>query len=349
VSPAHQYKKLENEIVDSLEKRLRILWQNVVSFFKTVYQRGRQRFTVMFIPHSEKRIFNFQISVFTLIFVVFLLGVLLVGFIVLTTHFTSTNDRFLKMARSLDESEASLESFKDEGVLLRRSIKDFKARMESVLAAIGDEQVQNYLQSGVGGDLSSLVSLEDVEGGTWRDLSELRSLRSYLDNSVEPLGEIEKVLQAQRDLLANIPTYWPLKGVPGNITQRFGFAKNPFTGGWYLHKGLDIAWGMGVPIVATANGKVQRVANDPMGLGWYVLLRHNYGFHTRYGHLDGRILVKEGQEVRRGQVIGYMGNSGLSTGPHLHYEVVIGTQVVDPEQFLNIRSPLIQSSVIAGK
>ena len=302
----------------------------------------------MFIPHSEKRIFNFQISVFTLIFVVFLLSVLLIGFIGMTTHFTTTNDQFIKVSDSLNASEASLESFKDEIVELRRVVKDFKGRMEGVLTEIGTDGTKNYLEQGVGGDLSSLVSLEDVEYGNLRDLSDLISLRTYLENAVEPLGEIHQVLEAQRELLVDIPTLWPLKGVHGNITNRFGPAKHPFTGGWYLHKGIDIAWGYGVPIVVTANGKVQKIDNDPMGLGWYIVVRHNYGFHTRYGHLD-RIIVQKGQEVRRGQIIGYMGSSGLSTGPHLHYEVWIGTQVVDPEQFLSIRSPLIKKSVTSGK
>ena len=163
MSPAHQYKKLENEIVDSLGKRLRVFWQGFLAFFKKVYQKGKQRFTVMFIPHSEKRIFNFQISVFTLIFIVFLLSVLLIGFIGLTTHFTTTNDQFLKMSNNLNASEASLESFKDEIVELRRVVKDFKGRMEGVLTEIGTEGAKNYLEQGVGGDLSSLVSLEDVE------------------------------------------------------------------------------------------------------------------------------------------------------------------------------------------
>jgi len=339
---------IRDRIVDSLGKRLRVFWQGFLVFFKKVHQRGKQRFTVMFIPHSEKRIFNFQISVFTLIFIVFLLSVLLISFIGLTTHFTTTNDQFLKMSNNLNASEASLESFKDEIVELRRVVEDFKGRMEGVLTEIGTEGAKNYLEQGVGGDLSSLVSLEDVEFGNLRDLSDLISLRTYLDNAVEPLGEIHQVLEAQRELLVDIPTLWPLKGVHGNVTGRFGPAIHPFTGGWYLHKGVDIAWGYGVPIVATANGKVQRVDNDPMGLGWYIVLRHNYGFHTRYGHFD-RIIVQKGQEVRRGQIIGYMGSSGLSTGPHLHYEVWIGTQVVDPEQFLSIRSPLIKKSVTSGR
>ena len=342
MSPAHQYKKLENEIVDSLQKRLRVMWQSLLAFFKRVYQKGRQRFTVMFIPHSEKRIFNFQISVFTLIFVISLLVIVLTGFIVLTTHFTGTNERYVKLSKSLTASEASLESFKDEIIELRKVAKSFKGRMEEVLSIVGTEDAQNYLEKGVGGELASLVSLEEIDQGSLRDLSDLRGLRTYLDNSVGPLAEIYKLLQAQRALLVDIPSLWPLKGARGNVTNDWGFSRHPFTGGAYVHKGIDIAWGYGTPIVATANGKVLKIDFDAMGLGNYMVLRHDYGFHTRYGHLD-RIVVQKGQEVRRGQVIGYMGSSGLSTGPHLHYEVGIGTNVVDPKQFLSIRSPLIES------
>jgi murein DD-endopeptidase MepM/ murein hydrolase activator NlpD len=342
VSPAHQYKKLENEIVNSLEKRLRLLWQSVLAFVKRVYQKGRQRFTVMFIPHSEKRIFNFQISVFTLIFVISLMALVLVSFIVLATHFTGTNERYVKLLKNLNSSEASLESYKDEIIELRKVTKEFKGRMENVLSVVGTEDAKNFLEQGVGGELASLVSMEDLDQSSVRDLSDLRGLRTYMENSVGPLSEIQKALEAQKSLLWDIPSLWPLKGARGNITNGFGFSKHPFTGGAYVHMGIDIAWAYGTPIVATANGKVLKVDFDPMGLGQYVVIRHDFGFHTRYGHLD-RSVVQKGQEVRRGQVIGYMGNSGLSTGPHLHYEVGIGTNLVDPKQFLSIRSPLIES------
>ncbi len=348
MSPAHQYKKLENKLVNTLQKRFGIVWQAVAAFFRLIYRKGKQRFTVMFIPHSEKRIFNFQISVFTLIFFLFLLTVLIVAFIGLSTHFTSTNEKIVKVSQNLNASEASLESLKDEIVELRRVVKDFKAEMENVLNVIGTEGAKGFLEKGAGGDLSSFISIEDLEEGSLRDLSDLRSLRAYLSNTAGPLTEIYNVLLAQKDLIVDIPTLWPLKGVRGNITTNFGPAKHPFTGGWYLHKGIDIAWGRGVPIVSTANGKIQKVDSDPIGLGKYIVIRHNYGFHTRYGHLD-QILVDKGQEVQRGQVIGYMGSSGLSTGPHLHYEVGIGTQVVDPIQFLNIKSPLIKKSATAGR
>lgn len=348
MSPVNQYKRVENEFIEQARKKTRKAWDRVIGFFKLVIQKGKQRFTVMFIPHSEKRIFNFQISVFTLIFLFFILSVLVLSFFGLSTHFTSTNKRIVEVSENLSESEASLESYKDEIVSLRKILKDFKGRMDDVLNVIGTEGAKNFLEKGVGGDVSSFVSLQGLQEGSLRDLGDLRSLRAYLDNTIEPLAEIEQVLIAQRELLVDIPTLWPVKGVRGNITNNFGPAKHPFTGRWYLHKGIDIAWGYGVPIVATANGKVQRVDFASMGLGNNLVIRHKYGFYTRYGHLD-RSIVDKGQEVRRGQIIGYMGSSGLSTGPHLHYEVRIGTSVVDPLQFLTIKSPLIKKSITSTR
>ena len=247
------------------------------------------------------------------------------------------------MSENLLASESSLENFKDEVIQLRRVVRAFKDRMDGVVDSLGTRSSQNFLERGVGGDLSSFVAMNDLEEEPLRDLNDLRSLRAYLDNAVEPLAEIQSVLDAQRELLVDIPTLWPVKDVRGNITQNFGPGRHPFTGQWYLHKGIDIAWAYGIPIVAPANGKVIKVGFESMGLGNFVVIRHKYGFYTRYGHMQNWV-VREGQDVRRGQVIGYMGSSGLSTGPHLHYEVRIGTHVVDPFQFLSIRSTLVRQA-----
>ena len=132
---------------------------------------------------------------------------------------------------------------------------------------------------------------------------------------------------------------WPLKEVRGWVTDRFGPSVHPFSGQWYLHKGIDIAQRMGTPIVAKANGKVSRVDFEALGYGHYVDIRHNYGFLTKYGHLQ-RSYVSQGQDIVRGQVIGGLGSSGLSTGPHLHYEIRIGNQVVDSTKYLSLSSRL---------
>ncbi|MDZ7792491.1 MAG: M23 family metallopeptidase [Spirochaetia bacterium] len=91
--------------------------------------------------------------------------------------------------------------------------------------------------------------------------------------------------------------------------------------------------------VAAANGKVIERKYEPMGFGNYIVIRHAYGFATKYAHLDN-VYVEEGDVVTQGQKIGTMGNTGMSTGPHLHFEVRIGAQVVDPERFLNVQADL---------
>ncbi|MCX7039690.1 MAG: M23 family metallopeptidase, partial [Spirochaetes bacterium] len=102
--------------------------------------------------------------------------------------------------------------------------------------------------------------------------------------------------------------------------------------------GVDIAWGPGVPIVATANGEVAQTGYSEQ-LGNYVTLKHKYGFFTKYGHLSG-IATRKGAKVNRGDTIGYLGSTGLSTGPHLHYEVRLGADYVDPQNFLSIKPDL---------
>ena len=187
------------------------------------------------------------------------------------------------------------------------------------------------------GDLTSFFHVEEQEEGVMRELSDLLSLGKTMEESVRSLEQISEVLVAQGTLLVEMPTFWPVENGDGRITALFGPSENPFTHEWYLHKGLDIGYGYGKPILAAANGKVIEQKYDATGFGHYILIRHKYGFQTKYAHLQ-RVDVKEGDVVTQGQVIGTMGSSGLSTGPHLHFEVRIGTQVVDPERFLDVSS-----------
>ena len=107
---------------------------------------------------------------------------------------------------------------------------------------------------------------------------------------------------------------------------------DPFTGYKRLHRGLDISNNTGTPIIATADGVINKTATDN-GLGKFIVIDHGYGFKTRYGHLS-KISVKRGQKVKRGDVIGLMGSTGYSTGPHLHYEVIRNGKFLNPRKFI---------------
>lgn len=129
---------------------------------------------------------------------------------------------------------------------------------------------------------------------------------------------------------ANIPSIWP---VSGPLSSGFGVRGNPFGGpGSEFHKGQDISVPLGTPVVATADGTVV-IAGWLRGYGWVVYIDHGNGISTRYGHLS-RIDVAVGQSIRRGEQLGLSGSTGRSTGPHVHYEVRINGQAVNPLQYL---------------
>lgn len=142
--------------------------------------------------------------------------------------------------------------------------------------------------------------------------------------------EILAQLREKNDLLEATPSIWPTTGW---VTSPFGWRTSPFTGKREHHPGLDISAPPGTPIYAPAKGKVILSANRHDGYGIQVKLYHGGNTVTRYAHMK-RSAVKQGQEVTRGELIGYVGNTGRSTGPHLHYEVRKAEVAVNPMKFI---------------
>ncbi len=331
-----RYKAAEVRAVDAARRRAVAAGSFGARAWRRMLRFGNQKFTVMLVPHSERKVVNLQLSMFALLFGGLLTAGLLALVLSLSTDFTSTRGRLLSASRSLAASETTVESIGDEVRDLRRTATDFRRSLESLLDVVGADAARGSLAGEAGGDLASLVSEPLVTAEEARSLTELRSLRAYLEGAVGPLREIESALVAQQELLVDIPSLWPVQAGRGYVTADFGPGIHPLTGRWYIHKGVDIAWLRGTEVIATANGKVQRVAYEPYNLGHFVIIKHKYGFVTVYGHLNQKPLVAPGQQVERGAVVGYLGSTGLSTGPHLHYEVRIAEQVVNPRQFLSI-------------
>lgn len=128
---------------------------------------------------------------------------------------------------------------------------------------------------------------------------------------------------------AATPSIWPARGT---VTSGFGWRISPFGDGNELHPGIDIAYTMGAPVVATADGEV--VMSGPAGgYGNLVQIDHGNGIATLYGH-NSQTTVKVGQQVKKGQVIAYAGSTGKSTGPHVHYEVRVNNTPIDPMKYL---------------
>lgn len=166
---------------------------------------------------------------------------------------------------------------------------------------------------------TSLVSPEDTFGV-------LRTLLQALEGR---LRNVRKDVEKQEALAAATPSIWPAHGW---LTGRFGGRSDPFTGEQGFHQGLDISAPKGQPVYATADGRVESAAAQSE-YGNLVVLRHDFGLTTRYGHLS-KFNVKAGQTVHRGDVIGYVGSTGRSTGTHLHYEILANGKLLNPLQLL---------------
>jgi murein DD-endopeptidase MepM/ murein hydrolase activator NlpD len=147
------------------------------------------------------------------------------------------------------------------------------------------------------------------------------------------LDEILKLAKEKNNLLAAIPAIQPVKNEQlKRIASGFGYRSDPFTKVRKMHEGMDFTAATGTPIFATGDGFVARADNTVSGYGNHIVLRHGYGYETLYGHLS-KYKCQAGQRVKRGDVIGYVGSTGRSEAPHLHYEVHKDGKVVNPINF----------------
>jgi murein DD-endopeptidase MepM/ murein hydrolase activator NlpD len=298
-----------------------------------------RRYTIVLVPHSEKKVYNFHISFLSFFTVILVLVGIVGAFFWYGASYSGTRGALAAKDNRLKNTQASLDELRDEISQLLRQTKGFQATLSGTLSALGVEAPSAASSAASNsGDLSSFLDIRETSEGTLREVDDIRSLTEYLASAVEPVKEIGTLLASQSTLLTEIPNIWPIRGGIGHISMYFGQNENPFTGQYYIHKGIDLStYRQGDPIIATADGQVVTMDYDHSGFGNYIIIKHKHGFYTRYGHMLS-FRVTKGQRVQQGEVIGYIGNTGLSTGPHLHYEVHIGSDVVDPYKYLNIRS-----------
>jgi murein DD-endopeptidase MepM/ murein hydrolase activator NlpD len=336
--PVHEYKRFENSVVEKVGGFFRETMRAVFSFCRRVFGAMSRQYTIILVPHSEKKIYNTQVSFFSMAFAVLALaGFLCTVVWTVSSYGEYRNELAVKDSR-LKDTQASLDQLRDELTDFFREARSFEATLSGVFSSLGLKNVGRTLNPGYSGDLSVFFDEQETAEGRLREAGDLSNLAGFFASAQGPLQEIENLIDRQSSLLTTIPNVWPIKGGIGHISQTFGENPNPFTGENYIHRGIDLStYRQGDPVVATADGQIVSVNFDIDGFGNYVIIRHKHGFYTRYAHLL-RPIVNIGDQVAQGDVIGYIGNTGRSTGPHLHYEVHIGSDIVDPYKFLNVRS-----------
>ena len=228
-----------------------------------------------------------------------------------------------------------IKNFADEINSLKSKLVDlnsFEKRLR-IVANVEKPADQDNL-FGVGGsmpdDLDTQVPLTDKHNSLVREMHEqTRQLDFASINQKQGFESLLKHLEDQRNLLASTPAVRPASGW---ISSRFGYRVSPFTGLREFHKGLDIATRMGASLIATADGVITFAGIKGL-LGKVIIIDHGHGIVSRYAHLQ-KMLKKVGESVKRGDTIALVGNTGRSTGPHLHYEVHLNGIPVNPEKYI---------------
>lgn len=280
-------------------------------------------FTVLVLRHSRARFRRVQLSYTFAISVALLAGLLLAGGLLAPGLFLDLQTQSVTLDR-LQHENAKLWSEKDqfEGVLnqMAQRIESFEERTRQIALELGNKDLQ-AARTAAGGGFKSTAAGErfPFEG-------ELR----YLEARTESLDRSFDAMQERVEVLRATPSGMPVRGW---FSHGYGWRKDPWSGQREFHRGIDLVADSGVEIVAPADGVVSRVGRYP-DYGNSLDLDHGSGYVTRYAHMS-EVLVQPGERVERGQVIGKVGSSGRSTGPHLHYEVLREGRQVNPWSYLD--------------
>lgn len=304
---------------------------------------AKKYLSIVFIPHSSNQVKVFKVTSFygKVFSVLILLVTIFACGTVILSH-TERENRELKQSLSdlystnaeqrklLQEKSSEIDKLKVTDEAYKKTVNEIAEEYTKKYNEITDKYITSQSagktsRSGERSVQSFSVDISDLKNV----LDKLNKISSSSNNLSTDLTEANAKLEKFLDV---IPTLWP---VNAEIGDGFGYRKDPFTRRKTFHEGLDLAADKGVSIKASASGIVT-LAGRYNGYGLAVMIDHGKGISTLYGHTS-KILVKEGQYVKKGEIIAKVGSTGRSTGPHLHFEVRLFNTPVDPLQYLDLK------------
>ena len=280
--------------------------------------------TIIFVPHARAKFRKMKVSHRVLFSIVSLVtSSLCLSTFFSVQYFTSLSQthELSKLQSENRDLQAANEQFSKSVESLRTQLRTVEDRTRKLAIIAGISTLDETSQGGVGG-----VRQND-DNNPYRDDVDKMSFRSH--RVERDLSVLEQKFVAQSELLSCTPSIAPVRGI---LTDGFGGRSDPFTGEQGTHNAVDISSAVGQAVRAPADGIVVK-SEWANGYGNVVYLSHGYGYSTRYGHLSG-FGVRPGQRVKRGDIIGYVGSTGRSTGPHLHYEVRLNNNPVNPLEYI---------------
>ncbi len=275
-------------------------------------------------------------------FVQYGIGILCVSIVVIVGIFvyyqqiitTAVADKKeLELLRQNDNSQViKIEQLSKATISLQADMERLNSLDAEIRRIVNNEDMTTTSRAGSG--RPSIYYSEQGGSQVQLDINNIDHVINDLQVAVkvreDSLVELKEEVLAKQARLANRPSIWP---TAGDVTSRFGWRSSPTGDGSDYHPGIDIANNVGTPIVATADGIVTQ-SEWVGGYGQLIKIDHGNGITTVYGH-NSQLVVHSGQKVKKGQLISYLGSTGYSTGPHLHYEVQVNGTPVNPTSFLN--------------
>lgn len=267
---------------------------------------------------------------------VFSVIVLSIGY----TFFDSPKEKRLR--REIDQYQTQYQIIHDRLDIMNSVIADIQERDDNIYRVIFEaEPIPRTVREAAFGGVDRYSHLDGFDNSelisTTMERIDRISRQLYVQS--RSYDEVFDLAKNKADMLASIPAIMPLAKGSERLSSGFGYRIHPIYKNLRMHTGIDFTAPTGTPIYSTGNGVVRRAQRDNSGYGLMVEVDHGYGYTTIYAHLS-KVNVRPGQSVKRGEILGMVGNTGLSTAPHLHYEVVRNGKKVNPiNYFYNDLTP----------
>ncbi len=322
-------KQYNSNLQKNISEKKFFIKKKISKLWDTFLEKGHEKMTIMLIPHNEKNIFNFHISKFTILFFIALF-MIIVGTssyaIIKNASINSTKEELLANYKDIRSNLVRLEMITKNTA---KAVDKLKPYIEDVYEITkGENDVDKIWE--LKEEVNSREDLKDYKNILPDEIFTLRELQRELICTTNTIRTVKNFIGVRSRVINDIPSIIPNRG---NVTSLFGWRRSPFGFGRDFHSGIDIAANSGTEIRATAPGTVMS-AGWESGYGFLIRLQHKYGFQTLYGHCE-KIIVRQGDPIKKGQIIGFVGQSGQATGCHCHYEIRLGNQSINPYQYMS--------------
>lgn len=242
-----------------------------------------------------------------------------------------------KQNRELEALKLQYDLLNKKMAQAEKVLKDLEDRDDNIYRTIFEsEPIAKSVRYGGFGGSDRYSAFESYENADLlvSTTERLDRLTKQLYVQSKSFDEVVRLAKSKEKLIASIPAIMPInqKDLAHSVTSGFGWRTHPIYKTQEFHPGMDFAAEQGTPIYATGDGVVEVADNLAQGYGNHVVINHGFGYQTLYGHMS-RIKARVGQKVLRGELIGYVGSTGLSTAPHVHYEVIKNNEKVNPINF----------------